>query len=694
MAALGVFLSAFLLAATLLVGFISRWTEDEDREWWARGGAWMLLVGIVWLVMSSLVIFGPLLLSGKVANWLLASVGGVSGLITVAGGWSARSAAKPASAATTGLAARLGRLTLPLAAAIFAAVLLLAVSWLTSGLLGRLQDLTVARSQGAFPPQWPFVQTDPSGHVRVLLAAPAWLVLAVGAGLALLGGAVALLVNTNQFSLHAMYRARLIRAYLGASNVERRRNPFTGFDETDNIAMHELWPSSPPASPPAVPPPGKPGRKALFHVVNMALNLVHGDRLAWQDRKAHSFTVTPLHAGSMAVGDAGGYRRTRSKPDVRRSRYGGSDGISLGTAITISGAAASPNMGYHSSPLVTFLMTFFNARLGWWLGNPGPAGNDTFYLSSPRFTVRPIVAEAFGLTGRTAPYVYLSDGGHFDNLGLYEMVLRRCHLIVVSDGSCDARLRPQRSRRRHPEDPRRSRDFHRVPGRDLDLPALGRSRDARPRPLLGGGPHPLLRRRSARAGGLTPPAPWRTAMPATAGSSTSKRPTTEPSRPMSHEYARANDEFPHESTVDQFFSESQFESYRMLGVHAIARLGGAGPARSLDELVRHAAAGDCAIRASSVGSSVLDARTRVQLRGGARHARGLPSRGAVRGHVWPRSWTRLARSGSRFSDGEALARPMPDACALRALDDPAQRLEMRKRDAKRGGVKVWPTSPR
>lgn len=95
-------------------------------------------------------------------------------------------------------------------------------------------------------------------------------------------------------------------------------------------------------------------------------------------------------------------------------------------------------MGYHSSPLVTFLMTVFNARLGWWLGNPGPAGNDTFYLSSPRFTVRPIAAEAFGLTGRTAPYVYLSDGGHFDNLGLYEMVLRRCHLIVVSDGSCDA----------------------------------------------------------------------------------------------------------------------------------------------------------------------------------------------------------------------------------------------------------------
>ena len=100
-----------------------------------------------------------------------------------------------------------------------------------------------------------------------------------------------------------------------------------------------------------------------------------------------------------AAGTAGGYRRTQSEPDGPHSRYGGTDGISLGTAITISGAAASPNMGYHSSPLVTFMMTFFNARLGWWLGNPGPAGDDTFYLSSPRFTIRPILAEAFGLHG-------------------------------------------------------------------------------------------------------------------------------------------------------------------------------------------------------------------------------------------------------------------------------------------------------
>ena len=95
----------------------------------------------------------------------------------------------------------------------------------------------------------------------------------------------------------------------------------------------------------------------------MALNLVGGKRLAWQERRAESFTISPLHCGSLYRG----YRRSRI--------YGGVDGISLGTAVTISGAAVSSNMGYHSSSAaVTFVLTLFNARLGWWLGNPGAVG--------------------------------------------------------------------------------------------------------------------------------------------------------------------------------------------------------------------------------------------------------------------------------------------------------------------------------
>ena len=116
------------------------------------------------------------------------------------------------------------------------------------------------------------------------------------------------------------------------------------------------------------PPPYK-----LLHVVCMALNLVGGDKLAWQHRKAETFTASPLHSGSFYVG----YRRSRD--------YGGRQGISLGTAVAVSGAAASSNMGYFSpSPVVTFVLTLFNARLGWWLGNPGVAGSDSFYRSHPK----------------------------------------------------------------------------------------------------------------------------------------------------------------------------------------------------------------------------------------------------------------------------------------------------------------------
>src|SRR5437899_9725709 len=168
----------------------------------------------------------------------------------------------------------------------------------------------------------------------------------------------------------------------------------------------------------------------LLPVINIALNLVGGSNLAWQERKAESFTVTPLHCGSYPVG----YRKTHVAPD---QSYGSRDGISLGSAVTISGAAASPNMGHHSSPLVTLILTLFNVRLGAWLGNPGSAGDATFQLGYPSFSVGPMIAEAFGLTNDKSPYVYLSDGGHFENLGLYEMVLRRWHFIVVSDAGSD-----------------------------------------------------------------------------------------------------------------------------------------------------------------------------------------------------------------------------------------------------------------
>ena len=221
----------------------------------------------------------------------------------------------------------------------------------------------------------------------------------------------------SEENLDSIYGARLIRVFLGASNPNRRDSPFTGFEESDNIRMHDLWPRSP------LPSASRHPRNALFHVVNMALSLVHGDRLGWQEQKAHSFTVSPLHAGSVALG---AFRRTCSNSGSPWRHYGGRNGMSLGTAVTISGARTSRTMGYRASQLLSFASTLLNPRLGYCLGNPGPAGENTFYLAGPRSLVRSILANAFGLMSVSSPYVYLSDGGQVDNLGLYEMVFRRC----------------------------------------------------------------------------------------------------------------------------------------------------------------------------------------------------------------------------------------------------------------------------
>jgi hypothetical protein len=274
--------------------------------------------------------------------------------------------------------------------------------------------------------------------------------------------------------------------------------------------------------------------------------LVGGGKLAWQERKAESFTASPLHCGSYEVG----YRKSSA---AKGASYGGPDGMSLGTAVAISGAAASPNMGYHSSPLVTFVLTLLNVRLGTWLGNPGRAGNRSFNKDCPNFSLAPIVAEAFGLTNDLHPYVYLSDGGHFENLGLYEMVLRRSHYIVVSDAGED----PACSFADLGESVRKIRidlgisvDFER-------MTIYPRNHDNALEP----GHHCAIARiRYSMVDGTEAPD----------GVLIYIKPACYGDEPRDiYEYFKRSKTFPHESTADQYFSESQFESYRMLGVHTM-----------------------------------------------------------------------------------------------------------------------------
>jgi hypothetical protein len=301
-------------------------------------------------------------------------------------------------------------------------------------------------------------------------------------------------------------------------------------------------------------------------VINAALNLVSSKNLAWQERMAAPFTFSPLHCGSGSAIFSDGAYRTTYATTTQPKPYGGM--LTLGTAMAISGAAVSPSMGYNSSPGVAFLMALFNVRLGWWLANPR-GDNPKYAKVKPTNALRPFFMEMFGLTSETERWVYLTDGGHFENLGLYEMVRRRCRVIVVSDAGCD----PEYSF----EDLGNAlRKIWIDLGVRIDLHGLDR----------------LKKRFKERPSPATEEPYWAIGDILYSDADDGKSQDglllyfksglhgTEPMGVLS--YAIAHPTFPHETTLNQFFSESQFESYRMLGYEIAERAFESGGGLSAD----------------------------------------------------------------------------------------------------------------
>ncbi|MGH9418105.1 MAG: hypothetical protein ACRD01_15900 [Terriglobales bacterium] len=471
-------LVGFLIAGALFTGFSSALLHSSDREWMARAGAAVALAAALWLVGNAGVLLAPTWIAalGATLAASLASLGGLSGWLATLTGF--KSAVTPSSPAGT-------RWLLKLALLVFLALLVIGLAAATAALL-----------QAAYP------DASPSPW-----RAAAWL-----AAFYALASIMAAFININKFSLAGMYRDRLIRAYLGASNPGEHADRFTGLAPNDDIRMHALDAQRP------------------LHVLNLTLNLVGGTRLAWQQRKARPFTVTPADCGSPDLG----YR-----PSIL---YGGKNGITLGTAMALSGAALSPNMGYHSSPAVTFLMTLFNVRLGAWLGNPSPRFHQVWKWAGPHSALLPLVREALGQTTDRTPYVYLSDGGHFENLGLYEMVRRRCQHIVVMDAGCD-------------------------PGFSYDdlANALRKIRIDFRVPITFAAP-PQRGQRWAVA-----TIAYSQAWPDTPdGTLVYLKPTILGNEaPDIASYHADNPDFPHQSTDNQWFDESQTESYRLLGLQTV-----------------------------------------------------------------------------------------------------------------------------
>ncbi|MCA1616501.1 MAG: hypothetical protein LC800_20885 [Acidobacteria bacterium] len=163
-------------------------------------------------------------------------------------------------------------------------------------------------------------------------------------------------------------------------------------------------------------------RGAPYHLVNTTLNLVGARDLGTAQRNSDYFTLSKLYCGSAKTG----YRRTEEYM---------SGTLKLGTAVAVSGAAASPSMGSmtFSAPLV-MLMTLLNVRLGFWAPTPNKAG---WRETSARFWPYYILRELLSQTNDLSAYCNLTDGGHFDNTGVYSLVARACRLIVVADCGAD-----------------------------------------------------------------------------------------------------------------------------------------------------------------------------------------------------------------------------------------------------------------
>jgi len=343
--------------------------------------------------------------------------------------------------------------------------------------------------------------------------------------------------NLNCVSLHRMYRDRLMEMFLPdpASVKENRWRP-ARLADTRPLASFRL---------------GKyAGVRAPLHLINTNLIMVDSEKARFRGRGGDSFILSPLCCGSDATGwvDTGDFD-------------GGA--VTLATAMAISGAAVNPHAGCSGrgatrNRLVSFLMSFFNFRLGYWATNPARS----------KKRIRPncfIPGLTMGLFGRgfnrKSRFIELSDGGHFENLAVYELIRRRVRTIIVTDGGADpefnfADLANLVEKVRvdfgveieFPPSPAPIADL--VPG-SADKKSLYQERY-------------LLARRGYAIGRIKYP---QTAdEEAAEGTIFYIKTTLTGGLPEDlYAYKSANPEFPDQSTSDQFFDETQFEAYRELG---------------------------------------------------------------------------------------------------------------------------------
>lgn len=390
---------------------------------------------------------------------------------------------------------------------------------------------------------------------------PASVVLGVALGLA---GWDWLFVNINTLAPHRYYRNRLCECYLArraaepAGFLQRCRRRLAGERVQGRTEVLKQVPLSELGA----------NLTAPYHLLNMTVNAPSSREKNLRGRGGDFFLASRDFYGSPLTGYARTAELERADPH-----------FDLGTAMAVSGAAASPVMGWRTLPHFRFLMTLFNVRLGYWLRNPGrPAHLRLLEGAGPWYFFR----EMLGRIHERSRYVYLSDGGHIENLGAYELLRRRCKFIVCVDGGqepgmeCSDLVRLQR----YAEIDLGVR-LH-FDTTDLQIGPNGLSRA-----------HAILVKidyapdhaRGAEAGPDDDQLGWMLYV---------KLAMTGVEPAYVHDYRRQNPDFPHQTTGDQIYEEEQFEAYRALGECALdglfrEELTGPRPPQNVREWFQHLA---------------------------------------------------------------------------------------------------------
>jgi len=322
-------------------------------------------------------------------------------------------------------------------------------------------------------------------------------------------------IDLNRISMHPFYRDRLSRTFLVAAKGVPGAETLVA---ADDLPLSKL---------------GGARSAAPYHLINTALNLQGSNNPQLRERRTVPFVMAQCFCGS----DITGYCQT-SQLEALDSCF------NLGTAMAISAAAASPNMGAVTVRPLTSLLALLNIRLNYWLPHPKRTERNSWYhrLWYGRPGLSYLLAEAFGKVNERSSFINCSDGGHIENLAVYELLRRRCRTIICVDAEADPNFTffGFITLQRYAE-------IDLGACIDIDLDAI--------RPSDG------VSQRHHSVGKINY---------ANGGEGTFiylKLSCTGDEPEYLRAYRQVSPAFPHERTADQFFGETQFEVYRALGYH-------------------------------------------------------------------------------------------------------------------------------